>query len=315
MSTQTPSFKSIALAILGLLLILFSTGITAMFFIDGGESIQSVVYWLCLISFTFWFGFLLLGMRRFPLHYSINTTIVLIVTIFVLAKRVVDDNALQSKVVVSEISLMSKSLAERFDHPEKLKQLTENELKPIATGHRGKLEGFMKNVLAEAYHLQLNQYLASHELYDQLMVADNLGTEQGFQQARADLAQLTSLTEETKAQMSNLPSNAMTKLSLLHVPPATSRQLTYSFFQGLQLRLQLLVENMERQLKVYNAIAAMHRELAKYRKDWSVVNGQIRFKTELAYRDFYTAQLEHMQAVEELQHFQQSVNQQDKRGR
>ncbi len=315
LSTQTPSFKSIAMAILGLLLILISTGITAMFFVDGGESVQALVFWLCLSSFSLWAGLFLVGMRRLPFYYSITTTIVVSLVIFVLAKGVITDNIVQSKIVISEVTALSKSLADRFDHPEQLKPLTDKETKPLATGHRGKIEGFMKNVLADAYHLQLHQFAASQELYGQLMIAEDLGTEQGFQQAQANLAKLIAVTEDSQSKLANLPNDAFNKLSALEVPPGMSTQLTASFFQGLQLRLQILVESMERQLKVYKAISAMHRELAKYRKDWSVVNGQIRFKTELAYRDFYTAQLEHMQAAEELQHFQQSVNQQRKRGR
>jgi len=306
-TTQTPSFKSIGLAILGLLFILFSTAITTYFFLSGGESVQALGFWMCVLSFTFWFGFYALGMRRLPIQYSIGTTAVLIVTIFVFAKRVIDDNVLQSKVVATEITLMSKSLAERFEHPEQLKPLAPSELQPAAHGTRGVFESEMKKTLADLYHLQLNQYLLDQQLYNQLIVLNNLENEASFKQAQADLAKLTSLTEDTKTKLANLTNDAQAKLTAHDIPDSAILDLLNSFLRGLDVRQQQLIESLDYQLKVYYTIAAMHRELLKYRKDWTIVNGQLRFKAELAYRDFYTAQLEHMQAVEDLTRYRNAV--------
>lgn len=303
MSTQPASFKQIVLTIGGLLCLLASATVFHSLFDGTLDSVPVLIFLLCFNGIVSWAGIFMLGLRRFPLSYSITPTLLLCAGLYVVVKPVVENTAAQSKIAAAEVTKFNLLLINRMMNPEQLKLLTADELKPLSTGHMGVLEGYLKKVLGDFYQLQLEQQRVSAGALDALLNPVLLAEEQGIIRAQANLEKLKAITTNTNTKTQELLINTKAEASLLDVPDAIRKDFTHSFFNGLEKRQEQLKISLDYETKMYNAIAKLYDVLAKYRKDWTIENEQFTFKTELAYRDFYTVQLELNQAVKEYQSY------------
>lgn len=304
MSNQSMSVKQILITMLGLFFLLIGASCLISIFDDTLADVSVLVFTLCFFSIICWAGIFIMGLRRFPLYYSIGPVLLVTIVLYVVAKPKVENTATQNKIATAEVSKFNLMLMNRLSHAEQIQPLTADALKPLATGHMGVLEGFLKHVLADYYQLQLTHSIASTKAMEQLLSPNYLAANDGLSKAQNELASIRTINADTHAKTEDLLVEAKAEASLLNVPDGIRKNFTLSFFDGLERRQEQLKITLEYETKIFSSIDKLYAVLRKYRKDWLVEDNQFAFKTELAYREFYTVQLELNQVVQEYQRYQ-----------